>query len=131
MALLAPIESIIGCVRVGMRRIVRPRAFCEEVVALGPLIKQVMDNLPPEKRKGYLLKPQANLTFDSMVETIFAKAANIADATVSRSDRADGPTLDRKLDQILTNRWTGFPVMILLLAGVLWLTIAGANTSIS
>jgi len=40
---------------------------------IGPLIKQVMDRLPPEKRKGYLLKPQANLTFDSMVETILGK----------------------------------------------------------
>jgi len=40
---------------------------------LGPLIKQVMDNLPPEKRKAYLLKPQANLTYESMIETILGK----------------------------------------------------------
>ena len=40
---------------------------------LGPLIKQVMDRLPPEKRKAYLLKPQANLTYESMIETILGK----------------------------------------------------------
>lgn len=40
---------------------------------IGPLIKQVMDRLPAEKRKAYLLKPQANLTFESMVETILGK----------------------------------------------------------
>ncbi|MCQ4711925.1 ferrous iron transporter B, partial [[Clostridium] innocuum] len=34
---------------------------------------------------------------------------------------------DRKLDKILTSRLTGYPVMILLLAMVFWLTITGAN----
>jgi ferrous iron transport protein B len=64
---------------------------------------------------------------ESLVETIFARAASIADATVRRRDGKDTPALDRGLDRILTNRWTGFPVMILLLAAVLWITIAGAN----
>ncbi|MCH3971818.1 MAG: 50S ribosome-binding GTPase [Oscillospiraceae bacterium] len=36
-------------------------------------------------------------------------------------------TRDRKLDRILTSRATGIPVMLLLLAAVLWLTITGAN----
>ena len=35
---------------------------------------------------------------------------------------------DRRLDRLLTSRATGYPVMLLGLAGVLWLTIAGANT---
>ena len=34
---------------------------------------------------------------------------------------------DRRRDRILTGKWTGFPVMLLLLAGVFWLTITGAN----
>lgn len=34
---------------------------------------------------------------------------------------------DRKLDRILTGKWTGFPVMILLLAFLFWLTVTGAN----
>ena len=40
---------------------------------IGPIIKKIMDNLPPEKRKAYLLKPQANLTYESMIETILGK----------------------------------------------------------
>lgn len=40
---------------------------------IGPLIKQVMERLPPEKRKAYLFKPQANLTYESMIETILGK----------------------------------------------------------
>ncbi len=63
----------------------------------------------------------------SLVETIFAAAARIADKTVTFTHGEEGPDLDRTLDRILTSRWTGFPVMILLLGGALWLTIAGAN----
>lgn len=45
----------------------------EQEKMIGPLIKQVMDRLPPEKRKGYLLSPRANLTYESMMETILGK----------------------------------------------------------
>ena len=45
----------------------------EQEKLIGPMIKQVMDRLPPEKRKAYLLKPQANLTYESMVEAILSK----------------------------------------------------------
>jgi len=45
----------------------------EQERMIGPLIKQVTDRLPPEKRKAYLLKPQANLTYESMLETILGK----------------------------------------------------------
>jgi hypothetical protein len=45
----------------------------EQEKMMGPLIKQVVDRLPPEKRKGYLFKPQANFTYESMIETILNK----------------------------------------------------------
>ncbi|MDQ7093214.1 nucleoside recognition domain-containing protein, partial [Desulfosporosinus sp. PR] len=34
---------------------------------------------------------------------------------------------DRKIDKILTSKLTGIPIMLLLLFGVFWLTITGAN----
>lgn len=34
---------------------------------------------------------------------------------------------DRKLDKILTSKWTGIPIMIILLAVIFWITITGAN----
>ncbi len=34
---------------------------------------------------------------------------------------------DLKVDRLLTSKWFGIPLMILLLMGILWLTIAGAN----
>ncbi|NJN79489.1 MAG: hypothetical protein HC797_02935 [Anaerolineales bacterium] len=45
----------------------------EQEKIIGPFIKKVTESLPPEKRKGYLLKPQANLTYESMLETILGK----------------------------------------------------------
>jgi hypothetical protein len=42
----------------------------EQEKMVGPLITKVMDSLPTEKRKGYLLRPQSFLTYQSMVERI-------------------------------------------------------------
>jgi hypothetical protein len=42
----------------------------EQEKFLGPLLNQVMNKLPPEKRKAYLLRPQSMFTFDTMIEKI-------------------------------------------------------------
>jgi len=47
----------------------------------------VMDRLPAEKRKAYLLKPQANLTFESMVETILGKDGITPEMIKGQQDR--------------------------------------------
>jgi hypothetical protein len=45
----------------------------EQERIVGPLITQITNRLPPEKRKAYLFKPVANLTYESMIETILGK----------------------------------------------------------
>ncbi len=64
---------------------------------------------------------------EALTEAIYTDAASIADRAVSRS--AEGPKfdLDRTIDKIVTHRFWGFPVMILLFALVFWITITGAN----
>ena len=42
----------------------------EQEKTIGPLIKKVMDDLAPEKRKGYLFKPQTMLSQQKLFETI-------------------------------------------------------------
>lgn len=42
----------------------------EQERLLGPLINQVVNKLPLEKRKAYILRPQTMLTFQTMVEKI-------------------------------------------------------------
>jgi len=64
---------------------------------------------------------------DSLMESIYQDAARISDKTVSKVGERPRFDWDRTLDKILTSRWTGFPVMLLILAVVFWITIEGAN----
>jgi ferrous iron transport protein B len=66
-------------------------------------------------------------THDRLVASIYAQAEEIArSAGTSPRARVRG-SFDRTLDRLLTSPWTGFPVMLLILMVVFWLTIAGAN----
>ena len=69
----------------------------EQERLIGPLIKQVVDRLPPEKRKGYLFKPQANFTYESMLETILNKDGISSEMIKSQQERV---MLIEKLIQI-------------------------------
>ncbi len=42
----------------------------EQEKLIGPMINQVVNRLPAEKRKGYLLRPQMMLTFQTLIERI-------------------------------------------------------------
>ena len=42
----------------------------EKEAALAPLLKQVIDNLEPKDRKGYLFQPQAMLTMNNLVKNV-------------------------------------------------------------
>lgn len=64
---------------------------------------------------------------DNLVEAVFADAARIADRVVRRDEDKKIPTWDQTLDRILTSRLWGFPVMLLMLSLVFYLTIQGAN----
>jgi len=64
---------------------------------------------------------------DALIESVYNEAARIADRVVTRSGEKDRFDWERTLDRLLTSRTTGFPIMFLILAGVFWVTIAGAN----
>lgn len=51
----------------------------------------------------------------------------ISEAAVSLEPQNRSISRDRKLDRILTSPLTGFPIMLLMLLGIFWLTITGAN----
>jgi hypothetical protein len=59
----------------------------EQERLIGPMITQIMNRLPPEKRKGYLLKPVANFTFESMLETILGKDGITPDMIKAQQER--------------------------------------------
>lgn len=63
---------------------------------------------------------------DSIVEAFVNNAEEICKDTVIYKNKNYNQR-DRKLDKLFTSKTTGFLIMFLLLLGVFWMTIAGAN----
>ena len=64
---------------------------------------------------------------NDLVEAIYAQATTLINASVSTDFSARSFRIDRAIDRVVTHKIWGFPIMFLLLAGVLWITIIGAN----
>ncbi|MCB1120440.1 MAG: ferrous iron transport protein B [Verrucomicrobiae bacterium] len=112
---------------------------------LGELIKGHMDSVigVDEKNKvaagaienpELLLKEIGNLRweirgnrYDSIVESLYADVEELARRYVVRREEGDRENWRTRLDHLLTGKWTGLPVMALMLLIVLWITITGAN----
>ena len=63
---------------------------------------------------------------DKIVSCLVLTAEDLCLDTVT-CKRNGYNTFDRRIDRIMTSRWSGYPIMLLLLALVFWLTITGAN----
>lgn len=91
-----------------------------ELVNSNPKLKKVFDQVDSiftEKEKERLR--------DQMVKDIYNQAEEIATRHVTTGKCKT--ECGEKVDNILTSKWLGFPIMLLLLGGVFWLTIFGAN----
>ena len=64
---------------------------------------------------------------DRIAESIYGEAAGIADRNITRREGSRRLVWQQNLDRVLTNPWTAFPVMIMVLGAILWITITGAN----
>ena len=64
---------------------------------------------------------------DTVAERTYHAAQEVAGRAQMRGLRKAGFDLDRRLDDLLTSRWLGFPLMLAILALVFWITIEGAN----
>lgn len=63
---------------------------------------------------------------DAVAESMQSAGRALASqATLSKGDSYG--KADRMADKILTGRWTAFPVMLIFLLGLFWLTVEGAN----
>jgi len=64
---------------------------------------------------------------DLVTERSYGAAEQIAQAAQKRGLKKVGYDFDRKLDGLLTSKIFGFPLMLLILSVVFWITIEGAN----
>lgn len=90
--------------------------------------------LPTEEAREQVLRAATHLRWelpadfhDSVTEHTYAAAEAIAEKAQKRGLAKAGFDFDRKLDDVLTSRVFGFPLMLLILSVVFWLTIEGAN----
>lgn len=63
---------------------------------------------------------------EKISESLIKRAEKIYNLCVKIENR-NYDNSDRKIDKILTSKITGFPIMILMLFGIFWITIVGAN----
>lgn len=64
---------------------------------------------------------------EKIMETLYMDATRLADRAVTYPDEKPRFDMDRTIDRLVTSRVWGFPLMILMLTFVFWLTISGAN----
>ena len=90
-------------------------------------LKEETADLIEEQRKRLAgLGMDSERLKDIVALCVAEKADEIAKEGVSFV-KADYNRRDRKLDKILTGKWTGIPFMLALLAAIFYITITGAN----
>ncbi len=92
---------------------------CGEDILSLPIIQRTKQNLADADISSEILK-------DTIVSAIMHTAENICKRAVTYQ-HPQYNNRDRKWDTLLTNKLFGYPIMLTLLAGILWLTIIGAN----
>ena len=92
-------------------------------IAADPAVREKL-----EEAQAHLSEAQipAEELKDKITSCLVLTAEDLCNGVVScEDDRAT--QRDRKLDKILTSKWTGVPIMLLLLGVIFWITIQGAN----
>lgn len=80
--------------------------------------------------KAKAMLKEDGYTSDNLTDSIVSSIVNTAEAVASKvvtTENKKYNNFDRKVDKVLTSKTLGYPIMILLLLGVFWITITGAN----
>jgi ferrous iron transport protein B len=84
---------------------------------LSSLLSRIENEIEPQDRQEIR---------DSIVSSIYSCAESIAEK-VAHHEVKRRSEFDQKIDNVVTSRLLGIPIMLSLLGGILWLTISGAN----
>ncbi|MEJ5241216.1 MAG: nucleoside recognition domain-containing protein [Anaerolineales bacterium] len=78
------------------------------------------------RRAEHLRRSLSGNFRDEMVKSLYAEAEQVARKAVRTAGQRKYD-FDRALDRLVTSPWTGLPIMLLLLALIIWITVIGAN----
>jgi ferrous iron transport protein B len=90
-----------------------------------------MENIQPNDilAKAESLRNSLSTGFrDEIVKSLYTEAEHIARRAVKTLDDKKYD-FDQKIDRIVTSPITGLPIMLLMLAFIIWLTVSGANVA--
>lgn len=87
------------------------------------ILKEKLLKIERELEESFISKKQVN---DDMAACFVRKAEKICKECI-RFEMKEYSKRDRTLDRLFTSKLTGFPIMFLILLGIFWLTITGAN----
>ena len=111
-----------------LRLLLSDEKLVEQLLQRCPTLSR--QQLHQERAKAQTFLQEQGLTLQELEDRVAASLVHQAqeiceDVVVHTPSRRE--LQERKLDRILTSRRTGIPIMILLLMGIFWLTITGAN----
>ncbi len=90
-------------------------------------VKESLDPLLKVYSDAECLRITSNIPIaDRIVKDIFTQSEQIAQSVIQQ-EYSRQKSLDNKIDKIVTSRIFGYPLMLILLGIVFWITIAGAN----
>lgn len=90
------------------------------------ILNSIQENFSIDINKFDAFKKLNGNFKDVIVSNIMDKAEKIC-KKVCTFENGNYSSRDRKIDKILTSKYLGFPIMILFLGLIFWLTIVGAN----
>lgn len=110
-----------------MNEIIHYQKESSFILKYNPLIEEELTGLNHEERYQKLKElEKENLMKDKIIKNTIDTAKRIAKEVVKYT-KEDYNKKSRLLDQILTNKFTGIPIMIIMLFLCLWLTITFSN----
>ncbi len=110
-----------------------PVAYPQDIEDASRELESKLPALPPAVSRRYVALRMLDtdpLIRERIMEAIYSCAKSISDKVVSRipsSAPASKTATESRVDDVLTSRWLGLPVMLALLGGVFWITLVGAN----
>lgn len=82
-------------------------------------LKSTIESIVKNKDKKIQFEIDKNIDIDTYSNMLFKECCTL------KNNTTDG--FDRKVDRILISKGIGIPVMLLIMVGIFWLTIVGAN----
>ncbi len=99
------------------------KAYLGEDLFNNPLIQKALWDAKETLKQAGISRTDLR---DQIVSSLVTTAERYCEGVVT-VQKEGGAKRDRKIDRFLTGRKTGYPVMLLLLLLIFWLTISGAN----